>query len=207
MTEYCQNLLSKGQFKFYCPSVDEEGKSNCNREWDYYLVRHVACLSTDEMKEFEKKISDNYLQKANGMQKCPECSTWCYKGPGTGNYARCRLCNKDFCWACMGNWIGPSNRRSCGNFDGDGRDCRTRILAECPTKKIGGCQACPTMRACPKCGMLTEHKDACAHVTCPTCGYGFCCICLQGKKIIGEWSCSSAGTCALASRQTSISLQ
>src|SRR6218665_279448 len=153
MTSYCQSVLSRGQFKFYCPSVDEAGKGNCNREWDYFLVRHVACLSTDEMKEFEKKISDNYLKKADGIQICPGCKTWCFKGDDTGNYVRCPLCRKNFCWACLRDWFGSSNGQSCGNSDCDGRDSRTRILSNCPTKEIKGCLACPTMRACPKCGM------------------------------------------------------
>lgn len=205
MTEYCQSVLSRGQFKFYCPSVDETGKGNCNVEWDYYLVRHVACLSTDEMKDFEKMISDNYLKKANGIQRCPGCKTWCYKGDDTGNYVGCALCNKNFCWACLRNWMGPRNRQWCGNTDCDGRDSRTRLLDNCPTKEIGRCRACPTLRSCPNCGMLMEHKDACAHVTCPECSHGFCFICLKQKQSSGGWPCSSAGNCALVPRQTSTS--
>lgn len=193
MTVYCQSVLSEGKFKFYCPS-----DYNCNREWEYFIVRHVACFSPDELKEFEKRISTNYLEKTKGFQLCPGCGTWCYNEDGNRNHVECPLCKKNFCWACSGDWIGSSNGQSCG-----GCEIRTRVLANCPIKVIAGCQACPTKRACPNCGMLTEHKGTCARLTCVCCGHHFCFICLRGKSSAGAWSCALTGTCTLAPRQIS----
>lgn len=202
MTSYCQSLLSEGRVKFFCPSVDSKtGKSNCGKEWEYFLVRHVACLSDDENQAFEKKISDNYLQKADGLQQCPSCTVWCFKDSKMGNFVRCPMCKTDFCWACLRDWIASNNSRICGNPDCDGRDNREKILAECPLKKINECAECPSIRACPRCLLLVEHKDMCGHMSCPDCQYGFCFICLRGKTSSGDWPCPPVGNCPLAPRQ------
>ena len=44
-------------------------------EWDYIDVRRLAVLTDNEIKEFERKISKNYLIKAMGIQECPKCNS------------------------------------------------------------------------------------------------------------------------------------
>lgn len=208
MADYCRDLLQKGRYRFICPSTDP---TPCNREWEYFLVRHVARLTAEEMHDIEKKISENYLKKAQGMQKCPGCQIWCVRAPGTGCCVRCQMCtNKngtyfDFCWWCLNTWKAASANQPCGNTGCDGRDARIAVLEKCPPKKIDYCDDCPSIRGCPKCGILIEHKDQCGHMDCTNCGdYGFCFICLAEKKN-GDWQCSPwKGTCKLAPRQTTL---
>ena len=204
MTAYCRDILNNGKYKFICPSP------KCDYEWEYFLVRHVAGLSDEEMHEFEQTLEKNFLQKEQGNQRCPGCQTWCTRVPGTGNRVRCPICPKnrgkkfDFCWICLNEWKRFLSTGSCGNLGCDGRDKRIHILATCLTKKIDYCLDCPIIRGCQKCGILIEHKDKCGHVYCRNCHTGFCFICLKEKKY-GEWQCKPyLNTCKLAPRQSTL---
>ena len=58
---YARSLVEKGHFDFKCPHVDQRGKSDCPRVWEWFMVRHVAALSSMEMQEYEAmlgKLSD-----------------------------------------------------------------------------------------------------------------------------------------------------
>ena len=202
MTEYFRNILSKGEFKFICPT------HNCNQEWDYFLVRHVACLTEEEMCEFEKKLARNFLERERGNQMCPSCKTWCIRDSNAGNRVRCPICTTntgkkfDFCWLCLKKWKRFLSSGSCGNGGCDGKDKRLGILANCPTKRINLCASCPTIRGCPGCGLLIEHQDKCGHVSCRNCSCKFCFVCLREDKD-GNAQCNFLGTCKLAPRQAS----
>ena len=58
---YARSLVEKGHFDFKCPHVDQKGKSDCPHVWEWFMVRHVAALSSMEMQEYEAmlgKLSD-----------------------------------------------------------------------------------------------------------------------------------------------------
>jgi len=79
-----------------------------------------------------------------------------------------------------------------------------RTLKECSTKKIGDVEGCPDTRACPKCGLLITHTDACKHMAC-RCGCNFCFICLKTQDASGKWQCGSySAACPIAPRQSTI---
>lgn len=206
MRAYCQRLLSDGEFKFPCPSVDTvTGKPNCGRQWGYFLVRHVASFADEETQEMEKLISDNYLQRARGHQRCPGCGVWCYRAPGRlGSLVRCPMCRRSFCWSCLRDWILSRFSRVCGNLDCDGKDEREKILESCPLKEISNCMSCPSIRACPKCLLLTEHGYPSGHLICSSCSHAFCFVCLRSKSTDGDWPCSHTGDCQVAPRQISL---
>ena len=85
------------------------------------------------------------------------------------------------------------------NTEGDS-DPRVQILQSCPYKNVVGVST-PSMRACPFCGALVQHTDACKHINCPACSRAFCFICL--KKNEGGWQCGSYNSkCTPAPRQT-----
>src|ERR1700761_8533913 len=76
LTSYCKSILDSGHFRFACPavlSITSCDTLTCNREWPFFVVRHVACLTPDEEEKFEKKISQNYLLKKQGIEQCPGC--------------------------------------------------------------------------------------------------------------------------------------
>jgi len=208
MTSFCQSLISQGLFTFHCPALLDSVESSeryCNREWPYFIVRHVACLLPEEMQEFDKRISENYLNKAAGRMQCPGCNIWGFRTDTRSNRMKCTYCSVkkgkpyEFCWSCSNKWIGGSG---CGNAGCDGRDKRLRILEECLEKQIENITA-PSMRGCPGCGTVIEHTDKCKHMTC-VCGYSFCFFCLQPRVATG-WKCRAYGNdCKVAPRQASL---
>ena len=83
-----------------------------------------------------------------------------------------------------------------------GSDPRVQMLQSCPNKDVIGVST-PSIRACPFCGALVQHIDACKQMNCPACSKSFCFICL--KKNEGGWQCGSWNTkCTPAPRQTYI---
>ena len=83
-----------------------------------------------------------------------------------------------------------------------GSDPRVQMLQNCPNKDVVGVYT-PSIRACPFCGALVQHTDACKHMNCPACSRAFCFICL--KKNEGGWQCGSYNSkCTPAPRQTYI---
>lgn len=99
-----------------------------------------------------------------------------------------------------------------------GDDPRIKLLLECKEKVIAGVKT-PSMRACPHCGAIVEHTDACKHMKCPACSKEFCFICLSKRDDKGRpggqgwfalfgqtgWQCGRYNApCASAPRQTNI---
>lgn len=154
MTEYCTGILNDGKYLFSCPDP------GCNAEWQYFLVRHVACLTPSQMQEFEKWIFENFMKREEeGVQKCPGCGVPCTRMDKTDNCVRCHFCTEKhgyqflFCCKCLGTWnIGFGN--TCGNTPCPRIDNRVTILESCPNKLILEKFEAPSMRGCPKCGML-----------------------------------------------------
>ena len=84
----------------------------------------------------------------------------------------------NFCWVCLGKWKGTREENNCGNWSCNGIDKRIIILAECPMMQICG-QSCPSVRGCPKCGLLIEFIDKCNQMQCRACQCYFCFLCLK----------------------------
>lgn len=208
LTAYCKSLLSAGKFIFLCPYVDPTNSSvRCSKEWSYIEVRRFAVLTEDEQKEFETKISENYLKKAMGIQECPGCESLCERIDLKDKRVTCRICTKekgyrfDFCWHCLHEWK-ESGTSKCGNEECSGEDHRLRILREAPEKYVVGVVT-PCRRGCPQCGMLIEHVAQCKHMVC-RCGAQFCFICLKVKEADG-WKCGAFNSkCTAAARQTTL---
>ena len=204
MTEYCRRRLSEGRYTFPCPDA------SCTQTWEFFLVCHVTHFPAEERIKHEKKLAENYLNKAAGIQKCPGCFNYCRRKDGKNNCVVWPICTKSngnnimFCWACLGEWK-EAGAVKCGNDQCDGLDGRIRVLAKCGTKQmLETNQECPMIRCCPKCGTLIEHKQYCKHMDCPTCKHSFCFVCMLGKNPDGKtWTCGeNYGVCTLAPRQT-----
>ena len=207
LTVYCRSLVTAGKFQFLCPYVKDNVR--CNREWTYIEVRRFGVLNAEEQKLFETKISENYLRKAMGIQECPGCNSLSQRINKKDKRLICPICTSDkgkrfeFCWTCLHEWKSPGTEK-CGNEECDGEDPRLRTLRESPDKKVIGVDT-PSTRACPSCGTLIAHTEACKHMVCP-CGTNFCFICLQVRESVDNtWACGSFNTkCTPAPRQTEI---
>ena len=180
MEAYCRSKVADGRYSFPCPDP------NCNKIWEFSLVRHVACLDSETRKQIEKKVTDNYIRQGFRNQQCPGCQTWCIPIDEGDICVRCPVCSKnksrpyDFCWACKQQWKG-TGVRYCGNKGCDGKDPRIKVLHSAAENwiTIDNLPGCPSTRACPKCGLLINHVGGCRRMTCTSCGAEFCFICLR----------------------------
>lgn len=203
MTEHCTQILNAGKYVFSCPEL------GCDVEWQYFLVRHVACLTPSQMQEFEKRISENFIKREEeGVQRCPGCDIPCIRKDKTKNCVKCLYCSKKqgveflFCWKCLGTW-NAGNGDICGNTRCHGIDDRVTFLASCPNMLILDKFDAPSVRGCPKCGILIEYLCWCTQMHCKGCDHYFCFLCLEGAKTKEELKCNPyESTCKIAPRQT-----
>lgn len=208
LTAYCRSLLTSGKCQFHCPYIDPNDGSYCGKIWEYFQIRRLAVLTTEEKEEFEKKLSQNYMRKASGIQECPKCTTFCVRQNKKDRRVICLFCSKDgtryeFCWYCLGDWSNESSTSICGNLACTGEDPRLKILRDAEKKEIVGLRGCPSIRACPNCGLLINHTKACKHMVC-ICGQKFCFICLA-VPVDDEYQCGTFNShCTIAEVQTSI---
>lgn len=85
-------------------------------------MRRLAVLTDEEIEEFEKKISRNYLIKAMGVQECPKCYSMVERSDKKHIRVICPLCSKDkekayeFCWHCLHKWKSSCSTNKCGKY-------------------------------------------------------------------------------------------
>nr|XP_014967005.1 E3 ubiquitin-protein ligase ARIH2 isoform X1 [Macaca mulatta] len=181
---WCLQLIKQGKYTLHCPA-EVKGKK-CGAQWLYPEVRRCTQLSDSEQQEFEQGLAQAAMRRYCNLKVCPGCRSLVERKDPAELRVHCTVCCTirgvpyDFCWQCMQAWKGPmlsSNR--CGNEDC--RDPILHILATCATKDLpdSSIQGCPSIRACPECGLLIEHKERCKYVTCSRCDTKFCFACLE----------------------------
>ncbi len=124
LTAFCRSILDAGRSRFLCPYISQdEPPVYCGTEWDYIDVRRLAVLTDDEIEEFEKKISKNYLIKGMGIQECPKCNSMVERSDKKHIRVICPLCSKnkkkayEFCWHCLHEWKkSSSSTTKCGTY-------------------------------------------------------------------------------------------
>lgn len=210
MRIYCQNLIDTGNTKFACPyPLFPFLPGNCPVMWEYILVRYVACFTTKEMHDTEKTIAINFAGKDSITLTCPGCFTWCSKVDSKQTRLRCFLCTREtgkeflFCGHCLREW---KNARSgkCANPECRSIEATLDILRNSPVTNLYG-GTWPTIRLCPRCGILTEFMGQCSQIHCQVCGYYYCFLCLKGANSKAELQCIPYNSpCQRASLQTSI---
>lgn len=194
LTNWCLKLLEEGQSKFVC------GVFGCDAVWPYEEVCKMALLTPEEIKHFSK------MRKLNAAvsRRCPGCKSSVARKDEFNLCVSCKRCTAkkghayEFCWQCLREWKGPKPRFDCCGNDGC---CNTvlQTLQTCPEivfDTVKGITGCPSIRACPTCGSLLEHKrNHCKHLDCPQCKIKFCFVCL---KTFAECSKSSniSGPCS-----------
>nr|XP_043878037.1 probable E3 ubiquitin-protein ligase RNF217 isoform X3 [Solea senegalensis] len=213
LTGWCRSRLDEGDYKFTCPAL-VNGTKKCNKLWSYQEVRRLADLSPEEMQDFEMTMAHLAVTSYCETQPCPHCKTYVERTDLSNLCVTCTICAADdptyslFCWQCQKPWKGVAPQRyRCGNSGCVNKDLQ--ILKSCRTislPEVRGATNCPSVRACPTCGLKVEHNQQhCKNVTCPRCQAVFCFICLQRKR-----KCSKTSTpfqmcvSGVAPRQTSI---
>ncbi|CAL8241629.1 unnamed protein product [Merluccius merluccius] len=187
LTGWCRSLLDQGQYKFRCPALTEE-MQKCGAEWSYTEVRRLAVLTVDEMQQFEESLARLAATEFCDFKACPGCRTNVERANENNLCFNCTICQasgkptRQFCWQCLKPWKGRAPRTD--RCDNDGcvnhdlvllKNCGTILLSQ-----VQGVGPCPSIRACPTCGMKVEHdKTGCKNLLCPRCQVEFCFVCLK----------------------------
>ncbi|XP_019951054.1 E3 ubiquitin-protein ligase DDB_G0292642-like isoform X2 [Paralichthys olivaceus] len=213
LTQWCRSRLDQGIYKFTCPAL-VEGTKLCNKEWSYIEVRRLAILSVSEMKKFERTMARMTAAEHCDIQQCPQCKTCVERKDLSNLCVVCIICSADqktpyhFCWQCQRKWKGHGPRSDrCANDGCANKDLQ--LLQTCRTinlPDVKGVTNCPSVRACPTCGLKVEHnKQYCKNIECPRCHVPFCFLCLKLKRECNKTS-SPYKICpgGVAPRQTSI---
>ncbi|ESP01085.1 hypothetical protein LOTGIDRAFT_140009, partial [Lottia gigantea] len=172
-------------------------------------IKKLAVLTKEEKKEFETKLAENYLFKGVKIQECPRCQSYCERKDSKSVRVICPICTRqkeelyEFCWFCLKTWL-TNTTHDCGNHGCSGEDPRIRLLRNAPKKSIVEVPNCPSVRSCPKCGLLIEHIKACKQMVC-LCGQKFCFICLKKADASGKYTCGAYNfKCQIAAIQTKL---
>ncbi|KAK2863050.1 hypothetical protein Q5P01_002583 [Channa striata] len=206
LTNWCRRLLDEGKSRFVC------GQSGCDVEWPFSEVCKMALLTPEEKKYFEKTMASN---AARGSAKlCPKCKSSVVRKNPSNLRVRCAVCpttkgrTYKFCWQCLREWKGPAPCSDhCGNDGCTNESLKT--LKTCPNIKpkfVSSVSACPSIRACPTCGVLLQYANTgCKNIVCPRCKVKFCFVCLKRTdmcmKISNNYMNCLSG---VAPRQTTI---
>jgi len=172
-----------------CSFVNRKSYACLTKRWDWDMVLVTARLTTEELKEWERYMSENIVLQEMGGARCPECKTVSYRTDSETRVV-CMVCktnksqNPEFCAKCMRKWQG-SKCLLCEDFDQTLQECDEKVVSE---MKV------PVMRMCPRphiSPMLVEHADLCKHMMCPRCRLFFCfgCLSIPNDKLV--WSCGS----------------
>lgn len=212
LTQWCRSQLDEGYYKFRCPAV-VKGTTLCNELWSYQEVRRMADLSVEEIQYFEETMARLAAAEYWEIQPCPQCKTCVTRNDLSNLCVRCTICTADqkiyqFCWQCQREWKGRGPRSDrCDNVGCINKDLQ--LLQTCKSislPAVEGVTDCPSVRACPTCGMKVEHsRQYCKNIDCPRCHIEFCFVCLKLKRECSKTS-SPYKIClyGVAPRQTSI---
>ncbi|XP_067378762.1 E3 ubiquitin-protein ligase RNF19A-like isoform X2 [Channa argus] len=213
LTLWCRSQLDEGIYKFRCPAI-VEGTRQCNKLWSYKEVRRLADLSVEEIEYFEETIARLAAAQYCEIQPCPHCKTNVERKNLSNLCVQCTICTADqkktyqFCWQCLKQWKGPGPRSDhCANDGCINKDLQ--LLQMCKNislPQVEGVTCCPSVRACPTCGMKVEHnRQNCKNIKCPRCHIEFCFVCLKLKREC-KLTSSPYKICpsGVAPRQTSI---
>lgn len=175
--------LKMGFFTIYCPQ--------CPSIIEFEEILSIGRPSELEHQFIETAININYCLSLDIIQ-CPKCSSFCERKDTSINKTKCTVCTKEtstqfwFCWYCLHTWnnsTNPYDYDDCGNSD-----CQRVVLKQLNDapkktfKSIAGHNFnVPSIRACPACLSLVEHKEKCPDMSCKMCKHKFCFICLRRK--------------------------
>uniref|UniRef100_A0A8C4E5B7 RING-type domain-containing protein n=1 Tax=Dicentrarchus labrax TaxID=13489 RepID=A0A8C4E5B7_DICLA len=178
LTDWCRRLLDKGECRFVC------GQPRCDVEWPFEEVCKMALLSPEEKKHFEQKMFNN----AHDLKLCPGCKSSVVRNDPSNLSVECSVCTANkkrsyrFCWQCSKEWKGPAPRSDrCENVGCINQQLETlKNSPDIVFENVEGVTGCPSIRACPTCGLLLEHnKTRCKNIVCRRCKGMFCFVCLK----------------------------
>ncbi|XP_028851631.1 E3 ubiquitin-protein ligase dbl4-like [Denticeps clupeoides] len=196
LTQWCDSVLDKGEYKFTCPAL-RDGTKMCGVTWPYEEVRRVLLLLGEGWNDFEERIVRKAASEYTEYKPCPGCQSFIVRKDTSNLCVHCTICSAAkgqpfyFCWQCLREWEGPASIRS--------DRCGSGGCVNPDVQKLQGCKdvtlveveetVCPSIRACPTCGQLVEHSgDECKNIECQRCKVEFCFICLKVTRVCSKSS-------------------
>ncbi|KAF2002437.1 hypothetical protein P154DRAFT_138922 [Amniculicola lignicola CBS 123094] len=141
-----------------------------NETYSLPLVQHL--LGKDAVIAFKTRLIETQtVEQLKVYCVNPNCGRFLHQSTFDNanqlyTIARCKSCNTNTCVGCKMEWFPRSHRCE---LESD-LSKRTAWLPEyTPTCRI---------KRCPKCHGVTEHMEACNHMTCVYCKHEYCFVCL-----------------------------
>eukprot|EP00357_Protocruzia_adherens_P008205 CAMPEP_0115038628 /NCGR_PEP_ID=MMETSP0216-20121206/43529_1 /TAXON_ID=223996 /ORGANISM="Protocruzia adherens, Strain Boccale" /LENGTH=258 /DNA_ID=CAMNT_0002419079 /DNA_START=77 /DNA_END=850 /DNA_ORIENTATION=+ len=131
MTALIRSIISEGRYQIICPGLKTDGTA-CEIEWSYPACRKIGVLTRDEEKEFETKLSMNFVNRDPHMGECSKCHVAIWNEDLNMIRVQCVNCRKkkqavDFCWRFLREWKGVLSE-DCGNPECTGIEYKIRSL-------------------------------------------------------------------------------
>lgn len=211
LMEYCKHELgTEKKPAVKCPE--------CSTEWPIEILKQYSGATLLESMFLELNLSENYCSKTTTIVECPSCHTLSEPKDPSRVDVRCDICSRRkerpyvFCWHCLKEctWKSKDAKYTCENMNCNSQNqsqANLQIIQNATMTEVIGVM-CPSIRACPHCGVLIEHIAYCKHMKCKMCNTNFCFLCLRVKPKYRDWPCGFAyKQCKVAPRQKSIPLQ
>lgn len=213
----CKHAISPDALMDYCWNEVSNGKKCqircclCDGEWPIEVIKRFGGATEEELRMLEEGLTKNYCNAHSDIRECPGCMSLCERKNKSNLCVQCLICTRKneksyhFCWNCCQTWLTALTATQCGNTSCSANTEVIDQLLTAPEKNINGVMA-PSIRACPSCNSLIEHKSDCKQMTCRVCNGEFCFICLRKRSPDGTWMCGSYNDrCIVAPRQTVLS--
>ncbi|XP_055014902.1 E3 ubiquitin-protein ligase RNF217-like isoform X2 [Boleophthalmus pectinirostris] len=206
LTDWCDRQLQDGNIDLKC--------GVCGAVWPFDEVCKMALLTDKEKSTFEDKRLENLAFTKMNDKRCPGCKSYALRKNQNNLCVICPQCTAvkgttyQFCWQCLKVWKGSAPRSD--RCDNEGCvNTGLETLRTCPEivfKSVEDVKGCPSVRACPTCGVLSQHNsEGCKNIVCNGCKMQFCFVCLKiTKECLKTSSYSKPCSSGVAPRQTSI---
>ena len=158
--EYFKEKISNNQIgRIKCLQKDCDTILNSN------FIEKILYRDIPLLEQYKNLESRRQLILNPNIQLCPypNCESYAKKDANT-NYVCCIQNKHKFCFNCLKDWHG--NKKCDDSID----------------KSFEKWRASNKVKRCPKCKFFIEKNFGCNHITCSSCGYQFCWLCL------GEYS-------------------
>ena len=178
--DFCDNAVNEGPVcvQTTCP------QAQCQEVVTEEEMHQALGETSPQLKKFQGFQLRSFVE-SNGLTRwCPgkgcemiACAESASAMEAEGNLASCNSCLTCFCLVCGEEPHAPS---TCKDLDKWNEKCRNEsetanwILAN--------------TKSCPKCRSRIEKNQGCNHMTCSSCKYEFCWICM------GDWTEHGAST-------------
>ena len=181
--EYFKEKISNNQIgRIKCLQKDCDTILNSN------FIEKILYRDIPLLEQYKNLESRRQLILNPNIQLCPypNCGSYAKKDVNT-NYVCCIQNKHKFCFNCLKDWHG--NKKCDDSID----------------KSFEKWRASNKVKRCPKCKFFIEKNFGCNHITCSSCGYQFCWLCLgeysSGHYDLGRCSGLQYANCNICSNR------